>query len=346
MDSKILNKQLRLLISPLLREQGFTAFTGRTAWRYWDNRIDVVSLQSFNSYLAEVIGCTTFSFAARIGCYITAIPAHFGIKAINSDKGRLRPKEYECHFRRTLQKTLYQPMLLRDDVWYLDEQGKNLDSVMENVGQAIQKQVLPWYDSFGDDAGVLAILENEYEQWQENWGFGAKSSPIRNYMSGYMALALGKREQGSLYLKQALDANCFPAVQAQMTVDIANAQAVQQCAAPDAGSRVLLCVVVCCAGLPSQVSFGVRPHRRGLKGDNMRPSQFISRLRKGSKQQRHLLSAKCLAISASCSVLVSLLGFAEKHLFFGFLWGGLALFYGCLALSQYGLSRKARNGAA
>jgi hypothetical protein len=102
-------------------------FTARTGWRYAGEKIDVVNFQSFNSYLANAVGCTAYSFCARLGCSFDAIPRS---KRIKSKDGFFRPEEYECHFRRPLQKTIRQPNLKRTDVWYVDPSGQNLKVVM------------------------------------------------------------------------------------------------------------------------------------------------------------------------------------------------------------------------
>jgi hypothetical protein len=82
MDSKIVTREIRRFVWPRLKKQGFTEFSARTAWRHSKAKIDVVNFQSFNSYLAGVIGCTTYSFALNLGCYYLAIrgglPVPFG----------------------------------------------------------------------------------------------------------------------------------------------------------------------------------------------------------------------------------------------------------------------------
>ena len=61
MDSSVVNGWIRKRIWPVLRDGGFTRFTPRTAWRYIPTRIEIVNFQSFNSYLAESVGATTYS---------------------------------------------------------------------------------------------------------------------------------------------------------------------------------------------------------------------------------------------------------------------------------------------
>src|SRR5215467_13800459 len=113
----------------MLRDAGFSQFSARTAWRYTETKIDVVNFQSFNSYLANAVGCTTYSFAVRLGCSFEIIPRRQRIKQKN---GHLRPEEYECHFRLTLLKNIHQANLKRRDTWYVDPSGESLKAIVED----------------------------------------------------------------------------------------------------------------------------------------------------------------------------------------------------------------------
>ena len=64
MDSSAVNKEIKATVRPLLQGAGFTQFTSRTAWRHSTGKTDVINFQSFNSYLANSLGCTTYSSAA------------------------------------------------------------------------------------------------------------------------------------------------------------------------------------------------------------------------------------------------------------------------------------------
>lgn len=121
MDSSVVNKEIKSKIRPLLHDAGFTKFTPRTSWRYSRGKIDVINFQSFNSYLANSAGCTTYSFCVRLGCSFDAIPRR---ERVTRRDGYLRPEEYECHFRLALQKSIKQSSLKRTDVWYVDPTGK------------------------------------------------------------------------------------------------------------------------------------------------------------------------------------------------------------------------------
>lgn len=77
MDSKVINKVINKNIWSFLKEQGFIMFTPRSAWRFNQDTIEIIDFQSFNSCLAEVLGCTTYSFTVNLAIYFTKIPDKF-----------------------------------------------------------------------------------------------------------------------------------------------------------------------------------------------------------------------------------------------------------------------------
>jgi len=217
MNSSVVNKEIKSLIRPMLQEAGFTQFTQRTAWRYSRGRLDVINFQSFNSYLANSIGCTTYSFCVRLGCCFDAIPQSDRIKKKN---GHSRPEEYQCQFRLTLQKSIEQTNLKRTDVWYVDPTGKNLDAVITDAKKAILETGLPWFNRYNDPAEALRTLLEDSESNESTHGFGAKPSPIRHFFTGFVALSLGQTKLAKEHLKAALDSGCFNEFEPKMRSEI------------------------------------------------------------------------------------------------------------------------------
>jgi hypothetical protein len=213
MDSSNVNKEIKSVIRPWLKDVGFSQFTPRTAWRYSGEKINVVNFQSFNSYLANAVGCTTHSFCVRLGCSFDAIPQSTSLKGKD---GYLRPEEYECHFRLSLQKSITQPNLKRTDVWYVDPAGKNLEIVIADARKAILEIGLGWFSRFGDMEEVLRTLLEDSESNESTSGFGANPSPIRHFMTGFTSLTLGKMDLARERIKQALDSECFKEFEPKM----------------------------------------------------------------------------------------------------------------------------------
>jgi hypothetical protein len=212
MDSRSVNKHIRLEAWPALREAGFTAFTTRSAWRYSPESIDVVNFQSFNSYLAGGLGCTTFSFGLNLGKYLSYVPSQFGPANGKLVAGRQRPAEYECHLRRALRKSLPQPEYPRPDIWFVNATGSNLSAVFADVRLAL-RAAISWFAAYEAPQEVHRLLTAEPEDLSSTWGFGAQPSPIRHYLLGFTAARLGVTSEAHEHLVQALASGCFTAAE-------------------------------------------------------------------------------------------------------------------------------------
>lgn len=166
MDSREVDKAIREVIRPILKAHGFSKFAGRNAWRFDASKLDVLNFQSFDSYTASVIDCTTASFSVNLG-----------VRLFDVNKEKL-PKEYECELRGRLRRTFHQPQLERRDIWYIDKAGVVLPTAMSDVAKAFHEQALPWFARLADKQEVLRLLRED-EETEELWGFGAKGSPYR-----------------------------------------------------------------------------------------------------------------------------------------------------------------------
>ncbi len=190
MDSKGVNKAIRASIRPVLKKDfGFTRFDQRNCWRHHDNRVDCIKFWSpYNWMAAEVRRITTISFQVHLGIYFLDIPLGFGNPSMpRKSNGRLLPPEHWCHFRNDLQRTLNQPEHVPSSLWYVDEGGTNLTSVLNNVLDVIVTSALTWFDRFSNHREVLRTLIED----DPGYGFGAIDSPSRLYQTGYIALSLG-----------------------------------------------------------------------------------------------------------------------------------------------------------
>jgi hypothetical protein len=190
MDSAVVNKSIRSLVWPTLKAAGFAKFTARNAWRFHPDRVDIVNFQSFNSYLAEAVGCTTYSFSVNLSCLLLYVP-EVGAGRIKSWQGHLIPAEYACDFRGRLFRTFDQPELARREIWYIDAKGISLEKFLCDVQELFDIRGSAWFGRFADQQSVLDLLL-ETEEEDELWGFGAPGSPHRCYLAGYVARPSGK----------------------------------------------------------------------------------------------------------------------------------------------------------
>lgn len=212
MDSRVVTREIRRHVWTRLKPLGFDQFTARTAWRHSDSRIDVVNFQSFNSYLAGAVGCTTYSFALNLGCYISAIPWEYA-RPLKQKGALLLPEEFQCHLRLHLDKSISQPELPRANIWLIGESGEYLPDAVSDASGAILERGLPWFRQMGDYDFLLQQLTTDKTPI---WSTGTRSSPKRSYLVGYLALAQGRPALAVQHLRLALDSGCFKAAEARL----------------------------------------------------------------------------------------------------------------------------------
>ena len=176
-SSRDVNRALRQLVWPSLRERGFTERTERYAWRYRPDCVAVVNVQSFNSYVAAEVGSTTFSFAVNLGIHPLCSTDFSG--RVEVKNGKLRPREYQCDFRRPLQKTVDQPELARPEVWFIRPDGSNLTGAVEDARSVLLTIGMEWFEEFSSLQRMLSFAEREEETDTGTWGMGAPGSPHR-----------------------------------------------------------------------------------------------------------------------------------------------------------------------
>ena len=201
MNSAVVNRPIRALVWPILRDHGFTAFTSRSAWRQHESGVDVVNFQSFNRYLADSVGCSTFSFAVNLGISLACVPDD-GPPPTRA--GVACPEEYACHIRRRLHSTL-STLPRYPDIWLVNEDQAECEATVQATALELVETALPWFDAFRDPRAVYALLLDEREPPDALTQLpGAPGSPIRNIVSGYVALKLGQEEQAASHLRHAL----------------------------------------------------------------------------------------------------------------------------------------------
>lgn len=201
MDSKVVTKKINSTIRPILKEKGFSINNSRTYWRQQYDRVDVLNFQSYNSYHAELMGCTTYSFSVNLATFLKYIPTGF-IKVKNEMQF---PAESQGHFRCRISKGIKQDNFLERDVWYIDKEGRNLPDVMTDCISQIQKKGFEWYNKFNSKENVFKILFNDHEDMNGTWGFGNFNSANRNKLIAYTAIELGKKELAIEKLKLILE---------------------------------------------------------------------------------------------------------------------------------------------
>ena len=204
MNGSLVNREIRSIVHPALRASGFSAFSPRTTWRHRPDRIDIVNFQSFNSYLASSVGCTTYSFALNLSVYLLDIPDHG--KPLKMKEGLPLPDEWLGHLRLHPHRTLEQHELARRDIWFIDPEGTYTRAAVEDARDVIVEKGIPWFERWTDDGAVLAALRQPEPVLPDGTELpGSADSPARNLMVGYVARRNGDLALARQYLSRALE---------------------------------------------------------------------------------------------------------------------------------------------
>lgn len=189
-DSKFVNKLIRSEIWPLLRDQGFSVFDSRNAFRYRPMVIDVVNFQSFNTHLASILGCTTYSFGLNLGVYVLGNTRESRIR--RNRKGMLLPREYECPFRAQLKKRSPVDGFARKDIFSIDPDGCSADACFAEVRHLLTNVAPCWFEECSRVDRVIAWMEGtatESENLPRGYGYGT-SAARHSYASNKLLAAL------------------------------------------------------------------------------------------------------------------------------------------------------------
>lgn len=196
-DSKTINKEIKNDIWPLLKDVGFSKLTSRTAWRLAEETIEVINFQSFNSYLADGIGCTTFSFAINLGVYYKCYELTPWFKP---EQHIDLPQEYACHARKRLEKNINQAILFhpynnpsglfwekdRMDIWYIVEDGSNIEEAINDAKHTVTTVGMDWLSKMKNIDHALQVFEQQvYKKSSTSWMdadiISALAIRLRNY---------------------------------------------------------------------------------------------------------------------------------------------------------------------
>lgn len=168
-DNQAVAKAVKVRVWPRLRELGFNRTLGRSAYRDGENVVDVVNVGGLPSSTFFGVGATSHSFAVNLGVRFLDLPV--GRPTRVTKAGVPAPHEYECELRRSLPKGLVQPLFkpyghadrLQDrlDVWFVLEDGSNLDACLDDAIEQIRTEGESWFTMVHDPASLVERLDDQ-----------------------------------------------------------------------------------------------------------------------------------------------------------------------------------------
>jgi hypothetical protein len=223
MDNRVITKLTRQVIWPSLKSAGFSVFTARSAWRYWDEGIDLINVQGYGpAYHPDLfVHPTSFSFAINLGVLLDYIPQPYPAGGgIDERAGLRRPADYQCLFRRRLLSDHIHPAYPVAEFWYVDPDGSNAQAMVDNARSVIQRDGLAWLERFHDPHAVLRTLLTEQSS-VELFECGALPSPFRSYLTAYAARRTGDAVLAITHLQRVLTSGSMSNVEQQVAHDLA-----------------------------------------------------------------------------------------------------------------------------
>jgi len=190
-----IDKHIRRVISPLLRENGFSKVMTRNNWAYRDTCIWIFNIRAVGNYFSQVTGFPPMSLTAWLGVLYTFIPAQAEIKTDRD--GLLLPQEYLGHMRSALRNYdhrlqvrsgLTNPAeVKRDDIWWIDPDGGNIGPMVDDLAASLRTTGLPWLKDMTDLEQAFSVVEKDHDCY------------AKFRMAMYLSKELGKEEEFRKY---------------------------------------------------------------------------------------------------------------------------------------------------
>lgn len=152
------NKIIRKILSPVLRDNGFDKVKTRNNWGDHDPCIWVLNIRAVGRH-----SFPSMSVGVWLGIYYKFvspdIPGRFYVKT--DQDGKLIPKEWMCHVRNhlvlaNLDQSNYTKYIHssaeanRNDIWWIEPDGSNLEKVINDIKIAFLTQGIQWFNAYSN----------------------------------------------------------------------------------------------------------------------------------------------------------------------------------------------------
>ncbi|MFN0122234.1 MAG: hypothetical protein ACKV2V_17200 [Blastocatellia bacterium] len=149
----VINKTLRKHLAPVLAAQGFDLIKARRAWMWREQVIVTLDINNVGNAVSKTHGWPMHSLQMTIGVCDNASAGALP----RDEQGRPRPGIDDCRQRLSLQCTLDQgvwtarlaaPERIRTGIWWVENDGRNLEAVARDIATTYPQQAVPWLKQF------------------------------------------------------------------------------------------------------------------------------------------------------------------------------------------------------
>lgn len=168
-----LDKTLRRVVSPVLRDSGFESVNARKAWAWRGDCVWNSTIRGVGGYFSGRTGWPSASLTVWVAVYYSFIPFRGHTPPTTDSKGRLTPDEghghFRCHLERSLDQARYTDKFelpqerSRRDIWWVGDDEEELLPIAADIASAIVEQGRPWFASLGNLDEAFRQLEAEHD---------------------------------------------------------------------------------------------------------------------------------------------------------------------------------------
>ena len=152
--SSDINKMIRKIIVPSLKDNGFNKIKGRTAWGWHGDCIWVFNISAVGYFHSAITHWPSASLTVYLGIYYTYL-SHI-VEPKKDENGLLFPKEYECNRRAQLTCSYDQLKYTenvkcnysekkRRDIWWIQPDGSNISEVINDIKNRYLDYAVKWF---------------------------------------------------------------------------------------------------------------------------------------------------------------------------------------------------------
>lgn len=174
--SSEINKDIRKILSPALKDCGFSKINTRKNWRWNKECVWVLQINALGKYFSDVTGWTPMSVTATVGIYYEFVPPENDEIKVNTNS-KILPDYHQCHLWKELTCNIDQANYInhldnpmerkRNDIWWVEIDGSNGSKVITDIKDSFINAGLPWLEKFTNLDIAFEEIEKENDSFNK-----------------------------------------------------------------------------------------------------------------------------------------------------------------------------------
>ncbi|MGE8206485.1 DUF4304 domain-containing protein [Heyndrickxia sp. NPDC080065] len=164
-----IDKHIKRILTPVLKEFGFTSVNSRNYYTLHNDCIWVFNIYHVGKYYSELSGWPAQSLNATVGIYFDFIPPEWD----EVDRYEKFPKYYDCQLQMELSSQLdaktkvHQFDREKENVWWFNSDGNNIEDVIDDIRNSFITTGLPWLKKYSNIESAFEKIEGEMNSYHK-----------------------------------------------------------------------------------------------------------------------------------------------------------------------------------